>query len=101
MDGRLNEENINIPYNSALSEIDKAFIMLTYPGVEDPDLDMSLEKALRIATVPDDEAKKIQDLVTANNFKEARDRFFAYNKKAMESYYGKCPVEESSWSNSS
>ncbi|KIL66490.1 hypothetical protein M378DRAFT_391659 [Amanita muscaria Koide BX008] len=65
MDRTHNEENINVPYNPDLSEIDRAFIMLTYPGREDTGLDMSLKQALQIAAVPANGAKEIQALVAA------------------------------------
>ena len=65
LDRALNKENIDVPYNDDLSEIDKAFIMLTYPGREDTSLDMTLEKAMEIAAIPANAAKEIQALVTA------------------------------------
>lgn len=65
MPGSLNEEGVDIPVNNVLSNLDKAFITLTYPRLDKdvPDGGWTVAKALDAAGVPDDIAGTIVALL--------------------------------------
>jgi hypothetical protein len=87
MPGYLNEQKRDIQPNNDLSDLDKAFIMLNYPGRVDKD--MTLDKALTISGVITDVAKEIRDLVNSNQYNAARLQFIKYNHQARDSVKGK------------
>ena len=97
MPGYLNEEGIDIPVNTKLSKLDKAFIMLNYPPDLSEEADMErFMQAMIDAGVTDVAAGKILGAfdkenpahTTAENlassFKEMRKRFSDYNKQATK-----------------
>jgi hypothetical protein len=105
MPGELNEEGIDVPANLELSDLDKAFIMLNYPGKASAD--MSVLQALKVAGVSREAAAKISDYIStgmdskkkdsdrAAALTAAREEFIAYNKSVMELTAGKSHYNES------
>lgn len=84
MDARLNEEGMTVPPSVALTEVNKAFITLTYPGKQGSG--MPLEDALRIARVVEPTASLIKKDVESGDYGEARMKFVKYNQDASMRY---------------
>jgi hypothetical protein len=86
MPARLNKEGISVPINVHLSELDKAFITLNYPGkiaVKDEESNkMSLYKAMEVAGIADKSTtgEKIIKFVSQGDHPAARAEFIKYNR---------------------
>ncbi|KAF8635123.1 hypothetical protein AX17_004024 [Amanita inopinata Kibby_2008] len=70
-----------IPLNQDLSTTDKAFTMLMYPGRAPAD--MTLDNALRAASVSGNTATNIKKHITAKNYASARSVFVTHNKTVL------------------
>jgi len=84
MPAKLNKEGIDIPPNLGLSGLDKAYIVLNYPG--NSLSKTTLDDAMKIAGVIGTTADEIKTYVAEKKYTEARDRFCEYNKSTMESF---------------
>lgn len=85
----LNEQGVDIQPNLDLSDLDKAFIMLNYPG-RAPE-DMSIDKALAIAGVDERTSEKIKNNPSASaiDYEGARQSFITYNEMSVNFVAGK------------
>ncbi|KAI3612956.1 peptidase m12a astacin [Moniliophthora roreri] len=84
MPGHLNEEGIDIPVNTVLSDMDKAFITLNYPRKEPAPGGMSVKQALIIAGVSEQAAGTILGYVDKGQYTKAREEFAHYNNRVRE-----------------
>ena len=96
MPAKLNQEGIDISPNLELSDLDKAFIVLNYPGNSLSQSDITFDDALKIAGVIGETADLIKTDVGNGKYTEARDKFCQFNKSSMESFIGKSYSENSS-----
>ncbi|KAI3618262.1 peptidase m12a astacin [Moniliophthora roreri] len=85
----LNERNVRIPENLNLSDMDKAFITLSYPrkppAIAKPPMpdDMPVEGALRVAGVTGKWYDSIMDAVEREDYPNARAQFQEWNRMAI------------------
>lgn len=88
MPARLNEEGIDVPANTVLSRLDKAFITLSYPRFDKdvPQGGWTVKTALLAADVPDSDAGQIlalMDDTKPSTLQSVREAFQNYNMKQM------------------
>lgn len=88
MPKELNEEGIEIPPNNKLSDLDKAWITLTYPRKTPVEGGLSVLQALTFVKVPNDIAGDIlaalggpDDSESPAGLMAVRDKFRDYNMK--------------------
>ncbi|ESK80800.1 peptidase m12a astacin [Moniliophthora roreri MCA 2997] len=79
MPSQLNEEGIDIPVNTVLSDMDKAFITLNYPRKVPVPGGISVAEALEIAGVSGQAASTILGYVDKGQYMKAREEFANYN----------------------
>ena len=87
--------NENEKLTEKLSDTDKAFAMLMYPGRSPGDL--SLHRALEIADIKDPAKKNarprpatdIKRFIRDKEYEKARDEFTQHNKKVLDRLKGK------------
>ncbi len=78
--------------NEGLSETDKAFTMLMYPGRTEY---MSLDSALEIAGIEDNAeediypAKNIKEFFDGKDYAKVREEFIKHNKEVLKALKGK------------
>jgi len=81
MPAKLNEQGIEVGVNTKLSQVDKAYITINYPGKENGG--MSIHEALNIAQTPKDVAAEIEDLISKKDYDQARKVFSTWNLQTM------------------